>query len=118
MDHMELHDLGSTNKVHRHCFRHSARVANDWLKRFPNTKFGITAKLLGSPFVHEIDFATTFPLEHILIETDSPHCGSRTPTNVIRVAEEIARLRGIDVRIVVQQTTRNAEELYGIRLQH
>ncbi|KAH7711561.1 hypothetical protein AAVH_21114 [Aphelenchoides avenae] len=93
-------------------------MANEWLRHFPNTKFGITAKLLESTYAHEIEFATTFPLEHILLETDSPHCGSSNPTNVLRVAEHIASLRGIDVRIVVEQTTRNAEEFYGFTLQH
>ncbi|KAH7701289.1 Protein Y37H2A.1 b [Aphelenchoides avenae] len=76
-----LHELGRNHKVHRHCFRHSKEMANEWLRHFPNTKFGITAKLLETTYAHEIEFATTFPLEHILLETDSPHCGSSNPTN-------------------------------------
>jgi len=61
------------------------------------------------------------PLEKILIETDCPyvapvpHRGKRNePQYVKYVANKIAELRGMIFEEVVEQTTKNARELFGI----
>ena len=61
------------------------------------------------------------PLEHILLETDAPyltpepHRGKRNePAYVTHVAEQVARLQRISVERVVEQTSRNAGEFFGI----
>ena len=58
--------------------------------------------------------ARDIPLEYLLIETDSPYLtpppnrGKRNePANVIYVAEEIARLKGLTVEKVIQETGKN-----------
>ena len=60
-------------------------------------------------------------MERILIETDSPYLtpppyrGRRNePAYVRYVAEEIARLRGLDVEYVTSQTTANGLQVFGI----
>lgn len=65
--------------------------------------------------------AAAVPLEHLLIETDSPYLtphpfrGKRNdPGKVIFVAEEIARQKGLEVDEVIFQTTKNAEEVFGL----
>lgn len=69
--------------------------------------------------LHEV--AQNVPLEKLLIETDSPFLapqkfrGERCePAFVAEVAKEIAKLRGISFEEVAEQTTKNAEELFGL----
>lgn len=65
------------------------------------------------------DLVKYTPIERILTETDSPyltpipHRGQRNePKYVIIIAEEIARIKGISVEGVNEQTTLNAEKLF------
>lgn len=60
------------------------------------------------------------PLDHLLIETDSPfltphpHRGKRNePAYVALVAEKIAALKGLEVEEVVRVTGENAHRLFG-----
>lgn len=61
------------------------------------------------------------PTDRLLIETDCPyltpipHRGKRNePAYVRLVAEEIARIKGLDISEIDEMTTRNAGELFGI----
>lgn len=61
------------------------------------------------------------PLDRILLETDCPYLtpvpyrGRRNePTYVTFVAEEIAKLKGLEIEDVAQQTTNNASELFSL----
>ena len=63
----------------------------------------------------------SIPLERILLETDAPyltpvpHRGERNESSYIPIiAARLAELKGIDMEQVVEQTTRNAEKLFGI----
>lgn len=65
--------------------------------------------------------AQKVPLDHMLIETDSPYLAptpyrgkTNQPAYVKHVAEEIARLRGIPVQQVGEQTSQNFFKLFGI----
>lgn len=65
--------------------------------------------------------ARVVPLEHLVLETDSPFLSPypRTrnePANVRVAAEFIARLRGIAPEEFAERTTENACELFGVRL--
>lgn len=66
------------------------------------------------------DVVRETPLERILIETDSPylapvpHRGTRnTPALLPLVAEKIAEIKQIDVKIVMTKTTQNAKQLFS-----
>jgi TatD DNase family protein len=61
------------------------------------------------------------PLQHLLLETDAPdqpmhgEQGRRNaPEKLIRVAEAVAEARSVSVAVVAEQTTRNAERLFGL----
>jgi TatD DNase family protein len=62
----------------------------------------------------------TMPIEHLLIETDSPdqpdagRRGQRNePAFLVDVLREVARLRGVDEATVAEATRRNAEAMFG-----
>ena len=62
----------------------------------------------------------TMPIEHLLIETDSPdqpdaaRRGQRNePAFLVDVLREVAKLRGVDEGVVAAATVRNAEALFG-----
>jgi TatD DNase family protein len=57
------------------------------------------------------------PLERILLETDSPvsYQGKEARPKDVRVTlEEVARLKGVDLLIVSEQTTLNASQFFNI----
>ena len=65
--------------------------------------------------------AAEMPLEHLLLETDSPDQpdagirGQRNePARLPFICETIARLRGEESATIAEATTRNAERLFGI----
>ncbi len=67
------------------------------------------------------EVARDIPLEHLVIETDSPyaapqsHRGKRNePAYVVGAAATIAELKGVPVEAVAEATTRNGERLLGI----
>ncbi len=65
--------------------------------------------------------AAEVPLRKILLETDAPSIGMdgveaehMEPAHIARIAESLALLRGISLAEVTFETSRNAEELFGI----
>ena len=65
--------------------------------------------------------AQAVPLDHLLVETDSPYLtpepnrGDRNePWHVVRVAEKIAELRGIPLQEVVDHTVVNTRKVFNI----
>ncbi len=68
------------------------------------------------------EVAMKIDLEKLLIETDCPYLTPHPyrgklnePANVVYVAQEIARLRNLDVNEVAQHTTFNAKKVFGIK---
>ena len=60
--------------------------------------------------------AAELPLEHLVLETDSPFMpiagmGENTPINVRQVAETVAALRGISMQEVAAATEQNVDRL-------
>ena len=67
------------------------------------------------------DTAKIIPLNRLLLETDSPYLTpvpyrgkENQPAYVKYVAEEIAKLRDIDVEEIMTNTSKNAESVFGI----
>jgi TatD DNase family protein len=58
--------------IHRHCFNDSWAVAEAWLRLYPGSKIGLTAKVTYSnqKALHEV--ARRVPLDRLLLETDAP----------------------------------------------
>lgn len=103
-----------------HCFSGSVETAEELMKLGFYISFAGPLVFPNSRRLKEA--AREIPLDRLLIETDSPyltpppHRGERNePANVIYVAEEIARLKGIPVETVVEETKKNGLSIYGIK---
>ncbi len=109
------------SKVQVHCFCGDKNQASQWVKGLKNCKlsFGtLLIKLEGSG-KEELDAALrSLPLDKVLIETDSPKLqisrAMNNPWNVLKVAEEVARVRGISTAMVCEGTRQNAIEFFDI----
>jgi TatD DNase family protein len=74
------------------------------------------------PKAHQIrNAAKEIPLDKLMIETDCPflapqaYRGKRNePAYVVKVAEQIAEVKGISIEEVATQTTENARKFFGL----
>ncbi|KAH8859222.1 putative deoxyribonuclease TATDN3 [Schistosoma japonicum] len=79
--------------------------------------FSIPSSLSRSKQKQEL--VKALPLDHILVETDSPVFNSSStqshtePNEAIKVCQQIAEIKGIDFETVCYITTENAFKLYG-----
>ena len=104
-----------------HCFSENAAHAEDILSLGLYIAFGgaITHKTRD-----ELREAVkVVPLEKLLIETDCPYMTPvpfrnkrNRPDYTMLTAEKIAELKNISVEEVIKTTTRNAEKLFGIKI--
>jgi TatD DNase family protein len=102
-----------------HCFGHGADFAakvagRGWLMSIPGT---VTFK--KSDVLREAVAAT--PIEHLVIETDCPYMapepyrGKRNePAFCVFTAQEVARVKGMDVQDVWRITADNAKKFFGL----
>lgn len=101
-----------------HCFTESLQVALEAIKLNFYISFSGIVTFKNATDLKEV--VKAIPLDRILIETDSPylapvpHRGKiNDPSNVIYVAEEIAKLKNISVEEVGQVTTQNFFKLFS-----
>lgn len=102
-----------------HCYGGSIETARELMKLGFYISFAGPVAFPKSRRVKET--ARQIPLERLLIETDSPymapppHRGERNnPVNVLYIAEEIARLKGITTEEVAEATWKNAKHIFRI----
>ena len=102
-----------------HCFTETWDVAAAALDLGFHISISGIVTFMNAATVKEV--AQRVPLERLLIETDSPylapvpHRGKRNePAYVVRVAEEIARLRGCTPAEIAAATTANFRRLFRI----
>lgn len=100
-----------------HCFTESLAVAEAAIDMNFYISFSGIVTFKSAQALKEV--AKTIPLERILIETDAPYLAPvphrgriNEPGFVPHVADEIARLRGIDVAEVEAHTTANFFRLF------
>ena len=105
-------NLAFRHPIHLHCYTGCTRDLHAWRKAFPCSRLGISSRTLETPegraMVRSVD------LEQALIETDSPYLGSKSPWGLLRVAQELGRLRNLPTRVVLLMSTSAAKCLYGI----
>jgi TatD DNase family protein len=103
-----------------HCFGGTLEDA----LRFVALGFSVSvACTVTYPKNHEARrIAAELPLESLLIETDSPYLppqrmrgGRNEPSFLVAAAEAVAAVRGLDVHVLAEATTANAERLFGVR---
>jgi len=102
-----------------HCFSGSVEMAKEVLK------LGFYVSLAGPVTFNNSQklkvVAREVPLDRLLVETDSPYLtphpyrGKRNEPAFVRlVAEEVARLREIDLETLAMATTENVKRLFNI----
>ena len=114
---MKEHGEGLKGVIH--CFSGSKELAVEYVKLgFYIGVGGVVTFKNGKKLKQVVE---EIPLENIVLETDcpylapEPHRGKRNQSAYLKyVAEEIARLKGIDYEKVIEQTEENAKELYGL----
>ena len=101
-----------------HCFTESLDVALEAIKLNFYISFSGIVTFKNATDLKEV--VKAIPLDRILIETDSPYLAPvpyrgkiNDPSNVIHVAEEIAKLKNISVEEVGQVTTQNFFKLFS-----
>ena len=116
-DILKEHNLNS--KVLFHCFSGSAEFMKECTKQGWFIALGGVVTFKNA--VKMKDVAREVPLDKLVLETDSPYLTpvpfrgkENKPAFVRYVAEEIATLRGIKIEEIIDITTKNAEEFFGI----
>ena len=114
---LKNHRLGRESLLH--CYSGSLESAQELMKLGFSFSFGGVVTFKNAKNVQEV--VKNLPIERILLETDSPYMspepfrGKRNePKNVVYVADQIARLKGMKIDEVARITTENAERLFRI----
>ena len=101
-----------------HCFTESLDVALEAIKLNFYISFSGIVTFKNAIDLKEV--VKAIPLDRMLIETDSPYLAPvpyrgkiNDPSNVIHIAEEIAKLKNISVEEVGQITTKNFFKLFS-----
>lgn len=118
LDIMKAHKSGEIGGV-VHCFSYGTEIAREYLNLGLYIGVGGVVTFKNAKKLKEVVEYT--PLSNILLETDSPYLapvpnrGKRNSSlNLVYVAEEIAKIKGLDYDEVVAITEQNARKMYGI----
>ncbi|KAL1915625.1 uncharacterized protein VTP21DRAFT_6384 [Calcarisporiella thermophila] len=113
--HYTIDTLGAygAQKVVLHAFDGKASYALKGVEMGYN--FSVPPSIIRSP--HKQTLVSKLPLSHLLLETDSPCLGpekgvDNEPANIIVSAQEIARIKELDIDEVINETTENALGLF------
>lgn len=111
-------------KIHCHCFTGDFKSAKLWLDHFPNLYIGLTPLVTFRTATGARDVAKFISLRRLLLESDAPYFVPKTipkeamnfshPGLCVTVAEEVARLKNIPVRTVLEACIENTKDMYGI----
>jgi TatD DNase family protein len=103
-----------------HCFTETPAVAESALALGFHVSFSGIVTFKNAIQIKEV--AKLVPLDRILVETDAPylapvpHRGKLNhPALVRHVAEEVAKLKGLDLDALANATTRNFFRLFGVQ---
>ncbi len=102
-----------------HCFSGSRELAQEILQ-VPDFYISVSTQVIFNKGVRKL--AKAVPLERLLLETDAPFLspvkGERNfPWNIIRSADKIADLRGLDSSDILNAARENAIRVFGLRLE-
>lgn len=105
-------------KIHVHCFNSSLNVALDFFQRFPNSKLGFTPMIGYDNNERLRALVKRIPLTRILLESDAPFFPTErnhrysVPTDVVFVAQQIGKIKGISTQLVLDANNMNAQFIY------
>ncbi len=113
-----LKEAGASNGVF-HCFTETMDVARAALDLGFYISFSGILTFKSAADLREV--ARFVPLDRCLIETDSPYLApvpyrgkTNNPSYVPFVAKQVAELKGCEVELVAEHTTRNFERLFPV----
>lgn len=116
-DLLKEHNIGS--KVLFHCFSGSPEFMKECVREGWYIAIGGVVTFKNAVKMKEV--AKEIPLEKLVLETDSPYLTPvpfrgkpNKPSYVKYVAEEIAKIRGVNTEEITIATTQNAEEFFGL----
>ena len=114
-----IKEINKGSKVLFHCFSGSPEFALECVKEGWYIALGGVVTFKNALKPKEV--AQTVPLSHLVLETDSPYLTpvpfrgkENRPAYVKYVAQEIAKLREVEFEEIINVTTKNAEEFFGI----
>ena len=117
MEIMKEHAKGLSGVIH--CYSYSKEMAQEYIKMGFYIGVGGVVTFKNAKKLKEV--VENIPLTSIVLETDCPYMapepnrGKRNNSAYIRyVAEKIAELKGIMYEEVVEQTEKNAREMYRL----
>ena len=121
MEIMKEHGKGLKGVIH--CYSYSLEMAREYVKMGYYIGVGGVVTFKNSKKLKEI--VEEIPLESIVLETDCPYLapapnrGKRNsslylPLVIREIVEAIAELKGISAEQVIEQTEKNARELYQL----
>lgn len=103
-----------------HCFSGSLEMAQELLKMGFYLSFGGPVTFKNANKVKNV--VKNIPLERMFVETDSPyltphpHRGTRNEPSYVRlVAEEISRLKDVELPVLADRTTENVRNFFDIQ---
>lgn len=103
-----------------HCYSYGIKSAKEYVKMGFYFGIGGTSTYKGNEDLRKV--IKFLPIENIVLETDCPYLspvpnrGKRNDSsNLIYVAENIAKIKGLTVQEVIEATTENAKRLYNIK---
>lgn len=104
-----------------HCFTGTLKEAEECLKRGWMISFSGIVTYKKSESLREV--AKETPIDHVLIETDSPYLAPQKnrgkqnePSFIYETAEVIAKEKGLEVVEVALQTRKNAVDVFRIEI--
>ena len=102
-----------------HCFSGNSEFAQKCIEKGYYIAIGGVVTFKNAKDLKEV--AKITPLDKLLLETDAPYLAPvpfrgklNTPAYLKYIAQEIANIKEIDVEKVKQQTTINAQKIFGI----
>ncbi len=116
----DCYDILKVSKIKGviHCFSGSYEMAKEFIKLGFKLGIGGVLTFKNSKLYQVIE---KIDLKDILLETDSPYLSpepfrgrKNNPYNIWYVAKKIAEIKGIKVEEVINQTTKNFEEIFDI----
>lgn len=118
--HGDILDILKQEKVKKavmHCFSGSVEFALECVKLGFYIALGGPVTFKNAKKPKEVAF--TVPIEKLLLETDSPfltphpYRGKKNdPSNLVIIAEEIAKIKGLSIEDIANITTHNSEILF------
>jgi TatD DNase family protein len=106
-----------------HCFSGDWQIAQRFLNLGLYLSFTGAITYPGKKAAKIEEVIKNTPLERILIETDCPYLapipyrGQRNkPAYVVKVAEKISQIKNLPLQTIAEQTTKNAVELFNLKI--